>query len=61
MANQEMALHLAMVRNLTGLTSGRFMLRIGVHEVMPNKRKAAVPYNLIEKEPGKHENRSDFD
>ena len=30
-ANQELAVHLKMARNLTGLTSGRFMIRLGIY------------------------------
>jgi hypothetical protein len=46
--------HLKAVRNLTGITSGRFMLRVSIHEVSPVKPNPATPFNLLEKEPGKH-------
>lgn len=48
-ANQEIAVHLKLVRNLTGLTSGRFQIRLGIYEINPVKKHAAVPFNILEK------------
>ena len=56
--NQEIAVHLKTARNLTGLTSGRFMVRLGIYEINPIKKHAATPFSIIEKESGKTENRS---
>lgn len=59
-ANQELAVHLKLIRNLTGMTSGRFYLRIALNDAR-NPKVIATPLNLIEKESARQENRSEFD
>jgi hypothetical protein len=60
-ANQEIAVHLKTVRNLTGYNSGRFALRISLEEYGSHKKVQATPVNIIEKEIQKVENRSESD
>jgi hypothetical protein len=57
-ANQEIAVHLKTIRNLTGYTSGRYALRISFGPPSPQLKIEGVPLNIIEKEPPKSENRS---
>lgn len=59
--NQEIAVHLKLVRNLSGVTSGRFMLRVGVQEMIKTGNGTATPFNLLERTTAKTENRSEFD
>lgn len=60
-ANREIAIHLKLIRNLTGLTSGRFTFRISVIDNSSTPRTAATPINIIEKEPLTGENSSELD
>lgn len=60
-AHREIAVHLKLIRNLTGLTSGRFNLRISVQDSTKQRRILATPFNLIEKDTLKQENRSEIE
>lgn len=60
-ANQEIAIHLKMVRNLTGYTSGRFSLRLSLIETNSQPPRIATPFNIIEKSTSKHDNGSEID
>ena len=46
-ANQEIAVHIKTVRNLTGYTSGRFALRIYFESPLPKIKIEGVPVNII--------------
>lgn len=50
-ANQEIAVHLKLIRNLTGITSGRFSFRISLADLNSAQKAVATPFNLIEKDP----------
>jgi hypothetical protein len=60
-ANRELAVHLKLIRNLTGLTSGRFSFRVSITDTSRSPRTSATPLNIIEKEPLAGENRSELD
>ncbi len=60
-SNQEVAVHIKYIRNLSAYTSGRFALRISVYSASNQNRIDAIPVNIIEKEASKSENRSEFD
>ena len=52
-SNQEVAVHIKNIRNLSPYTSGRYALRISVYAASNNKRIDAIPVNIIEKEVSK--------
>jgi hypothetical protein len=60
-AHREIAVHLKLIRNLTGLTSGRFNFRISVQDTNNYRKILATPFNLIEKDTLKQENRSEIE
>ena len=60
-ANQEIAIHLKMVRNLTGYTSGRFSFRLSLIDTNSQPPRAATPLNIIEKSAQKQDNSSEND
>lgn len=47
--NQEIAVHLKCIRNLTGYTSGRFAIRISVVQSCNSGMIESTPVNIIEK------------
>lgn len=60
-SNQEVAVHLKLVRNLSSYTSGRFALRLSLASHAPPHSIQATPVNLIEKDAGRTDNRTEFD
>lgn len=60
-SNQEVAVHLKIIRNLTAYTSGRFALRISLAASTPTSSIYATPVNLIEKDSARPDNRTEFD
>jgi hypothetical protein len=48
-ANQEIAVHLKTIRNLTGYTSGRYAVRIYLEPPSPHLKIEGVPVNIIER------------
>jgi hypothetical protein len=48
-ANQEIAVHLKTIRNLTGYTSGRYAVRISFQSPSPQLKIEGVPVNIIER------------
>ena len=59
-SNQEVAVHLKLIRNLSHYTSGRYQLRISLYSTTP-KNTQATPLTVLEKEPSLGESRSEFD
>lgn len=60
-SNQEIAIHLHKIRNLTSMNSGRYILRISLEETLTHSAHHATPVALIEKEHAKPDNKSEID
>jgi hypothetical protein len=60
-SNQEIAIHLHHVRNLSFLTSGRHILRLSLTEEHKGKRNKATPVCIMEQLETKGDNVSEFD
>lgn len=54
--NMEVAVHFKTIRNLTGITSGRFSYRVGFTHSLPSLPLEARPFNVIEREPSQPDN-----
>jgi len=57
-SNQEIAIHLHHIRNLSFLTSGRHILRLSLAEVHKGKHNKATPVCVIEQLETKGDNLS---
>ena len=49
-SNQEVALHLKMIRNLAGYNSVKCALRVGIYQMAEGVKWNATPVNIIEKQ-----------
>lgn len=57
-SNQELAVHLGCLRNLTSYTSGRYALRVSLSEEGPRSSIQATPVSVIQRYSADSENRS---
>jgi hypothetical protein len=58
-SNQEIAIHLKIIRNLSAYNSLNCNLRVNIFQIAQNVRYDATPVNVIEKNTNNTSNRSE--